>query len=117
MSFKKYKTELTVFALFAVMAAGEIIWGLSSDSLTRLGTQLLVFGISVPLFAFAACIVLGMRKGAAKLIAPVLFTAYSYLLPLIVYGSGKLTELIIGFVPSVFGVLIGMVLKSLRETK
>ena len=112
-----HKTEITVFALFAVMAAGELIWGLRSDSLEMLGTQLLVFGISVPVFAFAGCLLLGMKKGAAKWIALPVFTAYSCLLPCIVYGEAKLADVFVGLLPSVFGVLIGMILKSVKDTK
>lgn len=118
MTSKKRLTLICYAATFLEFLA-ILLWGVSGYITgNELGYVVLNFFMIMPITSFIAALLLSLTKAALKWFYPVVFGIFSYMIPMIVFGSFEgILPLFSAFVPAVLGLGLGLLIAKLRSMR
>ena len=116
--FRKHTASIAATSAFVTVALIIWLWGIFFlQSGDEMGYSLLNFYLFLPLTALICSIIIGKRQTRAKWLIPLLFGVIGGLLPFAVFHSFDMIFLLFAFIPSVIGLLTGILIQKIQKRK
>ena len=114
---RRHTFTVAAVTAFVVVLAALLIWSCFISGSDAMGYALIAMYLVLPLAALICSLLLGLRKGNAKWIAPFVFGAGAGLVPLFVFQYTELGFFTFIFVFAMIGSVVGHIIHLVRTKK
>lgn len=108
--------DITVICVYLGILFIILLWGrFVLESGDEIGYCLIAFYLITPVSAFVCSVLLATKDTVLKWIAPFIFSLTGGILPGLIFRSIEIIFLLVIFVPSILGIIIGLSIKKIKQ--